>query len=278
MMRSSLAFSAITALVVAAASAHALESSMTVRSPLSPGELWNKIGDFCAMSEWDPPVELCHLSADGKQRTTVLFGEVVRVVAALEDWDEVNRSYAHVSELAPVKHYHASVRVIADGQTSVLKLTASYEANGLSDTEAQKIIDGTMYRSLHRRPATVLRRSTLSHTGRSGRVRGPVVHFHSAHLARLSSTPRRCGSCSSYRVATWVQWLSRAIGLKLGSENHSLGVRSFDSRQRERMAKCAIQISPRRRADRGSTSWPRIDISLYGEIAWRAQLGLRTSS
>jgi hypothetical protein len=41
-MRSSLAFYAITALVVAAASAHALESSMTVRSPLSPGELWNK--------------------------------------------------------------------------------------------------------------------------------------------------------------------------------------------------------------------------------------------
>jgi hypothetical protein len=32
----------------------------------------------------------------------------------------------------------------------------------------------------------------------------------------------------------------------------------------------AIQISPRRRADQGSTSWPRIDISLYGEIAWRA--------
>jgi len=26
-------------------------------------------------------------------------------------------------------------------------------------------------------------------------------------------------------------------------------------------------------ADQGSTSWPRIDISLYGEIAWRAQLG-----
>jgi hypothetical protein len=35
----------------------------------------------------------------------------------------------------------------------------------------------------------------------------------------------------------------------------------------------AIEISPRRRADQGSTSWPRIDISLYGEIAWRAQLG-----
>jgi dienelactone hydrolase len=149
-MRSSLAFSAVTALVVAAASAQALESSMTVRSPLSPGELWNKIGDFCAMSEWDPAVELCDLSADGKQRTNVLFGEVGRVVAALEDWDDVNRSYswANVSGLAPVKHYHARVSVIADGQTSALKLTASYEANGVSDTEAQKIIDGAMYRSL----------------------------------------------------------------------------------------------------------------------------------
>jgi len=149
-MRSSLAFYAITALVVAAASAHALESSMTVRSPLSPGELWNKIGDFCAMSEWDPAVELCDLSADGKQRTTVFFGEVGSVVAALEDWDEVNRSYGwtNVSGLAPVKNYHARVSVIADGQTSALKLAVSYEAKGVSDTEAQKIIDSAMHRSL----------------------------------------------------------------------------------------------------------------------------------
>ncbi|WP_375293243.1 SRPBCC family protein [Bradyrhizobium sp. sGM-13] len=92
-MRSSLTFYAVTALVVAATSAYALESSMTVRSPLSPGELWNKVGDFCAMSEWDPAVELCDLSADGKRRTTVFFGVVVSVVAALDDWDEVNRSY-----------------------------------------------------------------------------------------------------------------------------------------------------------------------------------------
>ena len=149
MMRSSFAFSAVTALVINAASAHALESSMTVRSPLSPGELWNKIGDFCAMSEWDPAVELCDLSADGKQRTTVFFGEVGRVVAALEDWDEVNRSYGwtNVSGLAPVTNYHARVSVIADGQTSALKLAVSYDANGVSDTEVQKIIDSAMHRS-----------------------------------------------------------------------------------------------------------------------------------
>jgi dienelactone hydrolase len=150
MMRSRLAFFAVTALVIASASAHALESSMTARSPLSPGELWNKIGDFCAMSEWDPAVELCDLSADGKQRTTVFFGEDGRVVAVLEDWDEVNRNYGwtNVSELAPVKNYHARVSVIADGQTSALKLAVSYEANGVSDTEAQKIVDSAMHRSL----------------------------------------------------------------------------------------------------------------------------------
>jgi dipeptidyl aminopeptidase/acylaminoacyl peptidase len=149
-MRSSLTFYAVTALVVAATSAYALESSMTVRSPLSPGELWNKIGDFCAMSEWDPAVELCDLSADGKRRTTVFFRVVDSVVAALDDWDEVNRSYSwtNVSGLELVKNYHARVSVIADGQTSALKVTASYEANGVSDTEAQKIIDGAMYRSL----------------------------------------------------------------------------------------------------------------------------------
>ena len=42
--------------------------------------------------------------------------------------------------LAPVKNYHARVSVIADGQTSALKLAVSYEANVRSpDTECQSV-------------------------------------------------------------------------------------------------------------------------------------------
>ena len=58
---------------------------------------------------------------------------------------------------------------IADGQTSALKLAVSYEANGVSDTEAQKIIDGAMHRSLCTSgPLQCSDDRTLCHTGRSG--------------------------------------------------------------------------------------------------------------
>src|ERR1700680_3327843 len=136
--------------VMSAASAYALESSITARSSLSPDELWSKISDFCAISAWDPIVERCHLSADGKQRTIVIFGGVGSVVAELENRDDANRSYSWraVSLPVPVKNYRGTVSVIADGQASALNWTASYEAKGVSDADAQKIIDDAIRRAL----------------------------------------------------------------------------------------------------------------------------------
>jgi dienelactone hydrolase len=148
-MRSTL-ISSVVALMISATSAQALESSMTARSSLSPADLWKEIGDFCGITAWDPAIEWCDLSEDGKRRTIQFFGGIGRVVAHLENWDTSNRSFSWTSSsaLSPVSNYRARVSVTEDGQTSALKLTASYEANGVSDTEAQKIIDGAMYRSL----------------------------------------------------------------------------------------------------------------------------------
>lgn len=148
-MRSTLILSVVAA-IISIVSAHALESSVIARSSLTPDELWKKIGDFCGITAWDPIIERCELSADGKQRTIVIFGGVGSVVAKLEDWDDANRSFSwtHVSGLAPVADYRATINVVADGQTSALKWTASYQAKGVSDAEAQQIIDGTLYRAL----------------------------------------------------------------------------------------------------------------------------------
>jgi dienelactone hydrolase len=142
--------SSVVAMMISATSAQALESSMTARSSLSPADLWKKIGDFCGITAWDPAIEWCDLSEDGKLRTIQFFGGIGRVVAHLENWDTSNRSFSWTSSsaLSPVSNYRARVSVTEDGQTTTLKLTASYDANGVSDTEAEKIIDGAMYRSL----------------------------------------------------------------------------------------------------------------------------------
>jgi dienelactone hydrolase len=149
-MRITLVLTAIVTLVVSASIASGLESSLTASSPLSADELWKKIGNFCGVSAWDPIIERCELSADGRQRKSVIFGAVGSVVATLEDWSDTNRSFTwtNVSGLAPVANYRGKISVIAVGQNSALKWTASYDAKGTSDAEAQQIIDGTLYRAI----------------------------------------------------------------------------------------------------------------------------------
>jgi hypothetical protein len=92
-MRLNPVIAAIALLIVSTPSALALESTMTVSSPLSPNELWKKVGDFCGMTAWHPLVETCFLSEDRKQRTVLSFGGIGKAVATLDNWDNANRSY-----------------------------------------------------------------------------------------------------------------------------------------------------------------------------------------
>jgi dienelactone hydrolase len=150
-MRMNSVIAAMAALIVSTVSALALETSMTVPSPLSPDALWKKVGDFCGMTSWNPVVEKCVLSADGKQRTVFLFGGIGTAVATLENWDNPNRSFTYRSVsagLLPVANSHTTVSVIENAKGSALKMTATYDVKGVSDADAKRAADDAMYRSL----------------------------------------------------------------------------------------------------------------------------------
>ena len=153
-MRLTLALSTIGALIVSTASAPALESSMSATSSLSADELWNKVGDFCAMPSWHPRVAQCDLSSDGRTRTVRYYGINNVAVETLDSRDDASRSYAFttVSSPLPVANHHAKVRVIpgssATSGGSVLELVSSYVASGVSDADARRAVSGSMFRSL----------------------------------------------------------------------------------------------------------------------------------
>ena len=153
-MRLTFVWSAITALVISTASASALDSSMSAAASLSADELWSKVSDFCAMPSWHPRVEQCQLSKDGRTRTVRYFGINDVAVETLDNWDDADRSYTitTVSGPLPVANYHTRVRVKAgSGATSgasVLELVSSYDANGVSNANANRVIAGSMFRSL----------------------------------------------------------------------------------------------------------------------------------
>jgi dienelactone hydrolase len=153
-MRLTLALSAMAVLIVSTASAPALESSMSATSSLSADELWSKVGDFCAMPSWHPRVARCDLSADGRTRTIHYYGISSVAVETLDNRDDAGRSYAFttVSGPLPLASYRTRVRVKAgSGATSsasVLELVSSYDANGVSDADARRVVFGSMFRSL----------------------------------------------------------------------------------------------------------------------------------
>src|SRR5664279_213478 len=143
-MRFNTMIAALATLVASTAPALSLESSMTVSSPLSPDELWKKVGDFCGLAAWSPVIESCFLSEDGKQRTVVFFGGIGKGAATLENWDDSKRSYtyASVSGLLPTANHHTTVSVTGTANGSALTLTAIYDAKkGVSDADVKKIMD-----------------------------------------------------------------------------------------------------------------------------------------
>ena len=139
---------AITVLVASTISAFALKSTVTARSSLSQEALWQIVSDFCAMPLWHPEVEDCVLSADGKVRTLSLFGGG-KAEQVLEYRDDANHSYAFsAAPRLPVVNYHSKVSVIAQGKGSALQLIATYEARGVSDADAKRVVDLRIFRAL----------------------------------------------------------------------------------------------------------------------------------
>jgi Polyketide cyclase / dehydrase and lipid transport len=92
--------------------AFALDSNVTVTSPMSPDALWKKVGDFCGVGDWHPAIEKCALIADDKQRTLALTGGGA-LVEALESVDNANHTYTYtiLSGPLPVTNYHSTISV-----------------------------------------------------------------------------------------------------------------------------------------------------------------------
>jgi hypothetical protein len=142
-MRIAIISVAAAAALISIEPAFALDSSVTMTSSMSPEALWKKIGDFCGIASWHPAIEKCVLSADGKQRTLSVKGGGT-IVETLENLDPANHTYTYtiVSSPLPVANYHSTISVSADPKGSVLKWVGKYDANGASDADAKKVIDG----------------------------------------------------------------------------------------------------------------------------------------
>lgn len=144
------AFVVFALIVTFCSSTAALESTITVTSPLTADELWKKLGDFCGITAWNPAVERCSLSEDGKQRTVHVYGTNATVLAELESWDDATHSFSwrSLSGFLPVKNFRGTIKLTRKDVGSALIMQASYDASGAGDTEAKESIDRNLFFSL----------------------------------------------------------------------------------------------------------------------------------
>ncbi len=137
---------AFAALIAWSAYAEAIEVRKRREAPGTPTEVWALVGEFCAIQKWHPAVASCEEEKkDGKVfRTLILKDGGAKILEQETGRGEHSYSYTIIEGPLPVKDYHATLTVGPDDEPDRIEIvwTASFEANGKSDEEAKKIIEG----------------------------------------------------------------------------------------------------------------------------------------
>jgi hypothetical protein len=131
--------------VLAPASALALEAKIEKSLPMDAKAAWGVIRDFCGIAKWHPAVAECQLSEkDGKTFRVLTLKSGGKITGQLVNFDTAGMSYSYtiVESSLPVKGYKSTISIKPDGDKSTLTWVGNFEANGASDADAIKTITG----------------------------------------------------------------------------------------------------------------------------------------
>jgi hypothetical protein len=140
-----LALVAIAASVAWSAYAEAIEVKKRREAPGVAAEVWALVGGFCDIQKWHPAVAKCEeTTKDGKVFRTLTLKDGAKIEEEQTKKEATSYSYTIVSGPLPVKDYNATLTVGADDEPDRVEIlwTASFEANGASDEDAKKAIEG----------------------------------------------------------------------------------------------------------------------------------------
>lgn len=138
-----LAAGSAAALFLSCLSAAAIESRVSAMSSHSVAVVWHRVGDFCGIANWLPPVAKCTLQKKGRQRMLSLKGGGT-IIEHLVRWSNKHHRYTYriLKSPLPVSHYISTISVTAHGKGSVVEWVGHYKAKGATNAAAKKTIDG----------------------------------------------------------------------------------------------------------------------------------------
>jgi hypothetical protein len=122
-----------------------MEAHSSKETAAAPESAWSTIGSFCGIASWHPAVAACEeWTKDGATYRTLTLADGAKLVEKLIKRDEAARSYTYTIEEGPlpVAGYQSTIRVVPSETGSVLDWAGTFEAKGVSDSEAVEIIMG----------------------------------------------------------------------------------------------------------------------------------------
>ena len=125
--------------------AQALEVRQTVAVTAPPEQVWQVIGDFCAIADWHPVVGQCAQSEQNgvamRTLTTVDGGVLVEKRVQYSD-EGMSYTYEIVESPLPVTDYVSTLAVMAGADGSLITWSGEFAAKGAPDDQAIEVISG----------------------------------------------------------------------------------------------------------------------------------------
>lgn len=129
-----------------AAGALTVEREATVDG--SPDTVWKLVGNFNALDVWHPAIVSSTMKGAGTKAGALRFltlGDGAKIEEKLTAYSGVKHSYSYsiVTGPLPVKNYLSTLTLSPAGEGKTLvKWSSTFDANGVSDDEAKKVIGG----------------------------------------------------------------------------------------------------------------------------------------
>jgi len=143
-----LALATVVGIVIGSASAHAITVKKRIEAPGLPSDIWEIVGEFCAIKSWHPAVAECEETVEGDVTfRTLTLKDGGKIKEKLTDTDDLSYSYEITEGPLPVKDYSSKLWIEEDDEPdrSVIYWESEFEAaDGTSEEEAQKLIAGIL--------------------------------------------------------------------------------------------------------------------------------------
>lgn len=142
-----LAVAAATLLAFGITSASAITVQKRREAPGTPVEIWEIVGDFCAIESWHPAVVECvETKEDDVVFRTLTLKDGGKIKEKLTAIDGTSYSYEIVEGPLPVKNYTSKLWIVEDDEDDRIAIywKSEFDAEGASDEDAKKAIIGIL--------------------------------------------------------------------------------------------------------------------------------------